>query len=205
MKRLILAILLCLACTQVRATEVTLPANERHVNDNLTGPHYRDIVGQKLEPIEDGHLNYVTVMGVQGEPKYEACKMAFTANMRVNVHYSEMNTESGMFKNRYAATVPALPCVRVQSPDGTVLFQKSGPSLDVASIQAGCRPFCKPQPKPTPAVEPKLEPETSTPQADVQADVEADGPNPLLLGLLAVGGGGAGLVGSARKKHYGHI
>lgn len=53
--------------------------------------------------------------------------------IRNQCHFHEIDSASLIFKTRYAKSVPSIPCIRLQSPDGTVVYQISGEDIPLTS------------------------------------------------------------------------
>jgi len=164
---------------------------------------------------------YVSVMGDPSDPEFRKVTAWFQTNPELmklarRTHYSAMTTNSRLYRARYAKTVPTLPCIRVQSPDGKVLCQLSGDNIPLTSaacyraIRHHCL-RCQPAPQPnihyhihkqepqpkTPRPEPKTPFEDSIDNSIIKSDepaVEEPSWEPpiwllILLGLSALGAG----------------
>lgn len=86
---------------------------------------------------QDQNKFYTTIIGTPGEAKFEAIKKWFTdvpelKSVKAQTHFNAIETTSIMFKERYATTVKNTPCVRVQTADGTTLFQCSGHNVPMS-------------------------------------------------------------------------
>jgi hypothetical protein len=171
---------------------------------------------------------YVSVFGNLTDTKYKQVKEWFRShpgliNLRGQVHYNEY-IENGPRYQRYAKTMPGLPCIRVQNSKGKVISEFWGEyiPLSSASLYRGiCKDMSKvkavktggplrclkrkccpnrnpPEPEPTP--EPT--PTTDTPPV-VDTPPVTQGSFPwLLLGLSIVTGGGIGVAQGYREQHY---
>ena len=159
---------------------------------------------------------YVSVMGDPTDSEFRKVTSWFQTNPELmklarRTHYSAMTTKSRLYRARYAKTVPSLPCIRVQSPDGKVLCQLSGDNIPLTSV-ACYRAIrnhclrCRPAPQPQPNIhyhihkqEPQLEPETPFEDPIDDSIIKSDEPEEpsweppiwllILLGVSALGVG----------------
>jgi hypothetical protein len=136
-------------------------------------------------PQDQGKL-FTTVIGQANDPQVQQMLRWFDQNPELNrikqtSHFHFLSSESVMFKSRYDATTGDVPCLRIQQPDGTVIYQCSRRNLPLSpealanSISTTClRRNVQPEPQPnlhfhyTVAPAPDLEPE---PTPDIQPDV----------------------------------
>jgi len=167
---------------------------------------------------QDQNKFYVTVMGSTSDSKYQSVLSWFNSvpelkSIKAQTHFSAVETTSAMFAERYRATVPNTPCIRVQSSDGTVLYQSSGVNVPMSgeslskAINTEClrrwrnRNNATPEPDPIPDTNPS--PDVS-PDLNAQPDVApVDNGNSLLSYLAAIGGGlftGAGGMGVKKYR-----
>ena len=103
---------------------------------------------------------YVSVMGNPSDPEFQKLTRWFKTDpnlskLAAKTHYSAIPATSKLYQARYAATVPKLPCVRIQAPTGKVLCQLSGDNIPVSSAACWralrhhsyrCQPQTQPQP-----------------------------------------------------------
>jgi hypothetical protein len=114
MKRFVLA--LAMACIALPALAVE-PTMERVVNLP-----------------QDANKPYLTIAGKSTDAKYVQVASWFKSNdalvsIKNESHFNALTTESVMFKARYAKTMPVTPIVRLQSPDGVVVFEAKGSEI----------------------------------------------------------------------------
>lgn len=173
-------------------------------------------VEERVTPPQDATKAYLTVFGQETEPRYLAVVTWMNRDLkglRDQFHFSAIKEGHPMFTQRYGSTVKSLPCVRLQSPDGQVIYQASGdnipgtPNALKAAIQNAQR-NCPWRPKPdntpdpvTPDPEPQpVEPEP-TPDTVEPTPTEGDFSVWLVLGLIAVGAV-LGTVSWWRETYY---
>lgn len=138
----------------------------------------RPAFAQQVQPVEDGNWNYVSLMGNSGDARYEAAKQALqTSDLQNRAHIAILPAEGKMFQGRYASTITVLPCLRVEAPNGDVLYQQSGNKMPTTAkaIASEIGPHCPLHPKqpdtPTPPVQqPVLQPVPDTPDSPLDDD-----------------------------------
>jgi hypothetical protein len=170
----------------------------------------------------DANKLYLTVIGEPGDEKFQQVRGWFKSDaalkaVKSQTHYNVISTDSKMFQ-RYAKSTGDTPLVRLQQPDGKVIFQVSGENLPNTPAQLergfkfewkrwkspnGCpNGRCRPQPKPEPTPEPAPdEDEEITP--DVQPDVEPvnDLPPIWLAAVVIAIGAALGVFKQFRETH----
>ena len=168
---------------------------------------------------------YVSVFGEDNSDSFLRVKAWFTSHeglvsLRNQSHYAEYPTSSAHYQQRYKASVPALPCVRVQDAKGVVISEFYGEYIpmsaeamyrgitaDIEDGTANCfrRRRCQPQPKPEPKTEPapapvpppkKKEPKKETTPA------RSNLPPAWLVIVAALIGGACGAVQRYRETYY---
>jgi hypothetical protein len=121
-----------------------------------------------------------------------------------------------MYRQRYAASTPKLPCVRIQAADSKVMFQVCGQDIPMSAdaldqairTELFRRRRCCPQPQPQPQPEPQPQPDPA-PQPldhvgppDVAPEPTSGLPPWWLLTGLGVLGVGAGVVAKWKETYY---
>jgi len=132
----------------------------------------------------DGAKWHLSIVGNVNDPVYAKTLSFFYSHEKLNtlkkqVHFYIVNDDTATFRDRYAATIRELPTVRMQMPDGVVIYERTGrliPSTPaelyseianaVRNAQLPC-PFnrCRPRPAPAPAPEPAPMPPRVDPPA----------------------------------------
>lgn len=117
-------------------------------------------------------------------------------SVRGQTHSHVYTTKHRLFRERYRKTVPVLPAVRVQQPDGKVLYQVSDKAIpaspgQLADEMAGClfknrKKRRNPEPAPTPDVDVDVDVVPVPPIPDVIPDVSVQPEFPWLLLVIAV-------------------
>lgn len=180
---------------------------------------------QVIQLPQDQGRFYLTVFGNDGEYRYEQVK-SWIANdpqlnaLKTQTIYNTYRVDSVMFRERYAQSTGNIPCVRLQTPQGQIVFEATGTNIPMSAealyngIAEGCRRRRCPCPHPQPApVNPQPAPVTPapvTPAPIVKPEpkpVVHDFPSPgVWIGLVVTGlavGGGFGVGGSLRKEFKG--
>lgn len=111
---------------------------------------------------QDGDKLFLTIAGNPANAKYQQLNAWFKSDANLisiknETHFNSLATNSVMFKERYAKTTPVTPIVRLQSPDGTPLYEAVGADIPATpaalasainlKAEAGCpwRRRCQPQ------------------------------------------------------------
>lgn len=183
----------------------------------------------------DGGNWYLSLYGDPADPRYQQLKQWFHTNsvlvdFRKQTHYNEISSNHPRYQ-RYAETMPGLPCIRLQNSKGIVVsefWDDNIPMTDTALVQGikgdmqdktswGClrrrrnpsptpapdtNPTPKPQPVPTPIdTPPKFEPDPE-PDPEVEPAPEPKQGFPWLLAFLSAAiGGGVGVVQGYQNEH----
>ncbi len=209
---LAVALLVAASCAPVLAGESVMKA------DAAYGVRYAE---EKVVALpQDQETPYLTLFGDRNDPKFRAMVEWFSTNetlvgIRNQTHFNVLYSDQAMYRDRYASTVPALPCVRLQAVgEDRPVAEYSGiqvpmtadalaKALNTSASNAECfrrhRRRC-PQPQPQPIhVDPPAPPlPAPLPPAPRKA------PFPwLLVGALAVAGGALGVVKHVRDVYYG--
>lgn len=171
---------------------------------------------------------YISLFGDITDPQFMVLHEWFYGhaglkNLRGQVHYNEYAT-TGIRYQRYAKTLPGLPCVRVQNSRGKVISEfwaeyipmsssalYNGICADMRKKVDGIKtggPFrclknmqqrCCPKPAPAPVPEPPSV--DASPVVDTPPVVQSSFPW-LLLGASIIVGGGIGVTQGYRDQYY---
>jgi hypothetical protein len=81
---------------------------------------------------------YISVVGNANDTAYLRVLGWFEANaslktLKTKVHFCPVTTGTPIYQERYAANVKSLPTVRVQKPDGTVVYEAAGKNLPMTA------------------------------------------------------------------------
>jgi len=81
---------------------------------------------------------YISVVGNANDTAYTRVLDWFEANVSLKglknkVHFCPVTAGTPIYQERYAANVKGLPTVRVQKPDGTVVYEASGKNLPMTA------------------------------------------------------------------------
>ena len=178
---------------------------------------------------------YLSVVGNATDANYQRVLGWFNSDaklktLRNTVHFNPVTTNTAIYRERYATNtgefrITALPCVRLQQPDGVVIYQACGKDIPMTSqglygaladdIQAeGIFPILpwrremekrcpgpSPNPQPGPEPQPDPEPQPIDPQPPIDSVVDVDLP-PAWLMVLAAAAGIVGGVAWQWKKTY---
>ena len=137
---------------------------------------------------------YISVVGSASDAGYRELLGWFDTypglvKAKSQVHFCPVTSDTAIYKERYAANVKALPTVRLQKADGTVVYEASGKSIPMTaaglsgamasavSSAQGVRPILPwrremerrcpgPGPCPTPQPEPQPQPDPDPPPID---------------------------------------
>jgi hypothetical protein len=71
---------------------------------------------------QDQHTPYLTLFGDRDDPKFQEMVSWFQKHemlraIKDQTHFNVLYSDTTMYQDRYASTVPALPCVRLQAMD----------------------------------------------------------------------------------------
>jgi len=178
---------------------------------------------------------YVSVVGNTTDSRYNEIVGWFDTNaslkkLKNQVHFCPVTTNTAIYQARYASNVKALPTVRMQRSDGTVVYEAAGKNLPMTAAglngalagavntAQGLRPILpwrremerrcpspgpnpQPNPNPNPPVDPEPQPIDDNGPPNVEPEPQADLP-PWGLALLCVGGAIVGLSTGYGRKLY---
>jgi len=87
---------------------------------------------------QDSAKWYVSVVGSANDARYNGVVGWFSTNtnlkkLKDQVHFCQVTSDTAIYKDRYAANVKGLPTVRVQKPDGVVVYEASGKNLPMTA------------------------------------------------------------------------
>ena len=208
---LAVAVLVAASCVPALAGESVMRA------DPAYGVRYTQ---EKIVTLpQDQETPYLTLFGDRNDPKFREMVKWFETNetlvgIKGQTHFNVIYGDQSMYRDRYASTVPALPCVRLQAVnEDQPVAEYSGVNvpmtadalakgLNTQATDAECfrhRHGC-PQPQPQPIhVDPPAPPLPPTPPPAPKKE-----PFPwLLLGGLTTVGGVLGAVKHVRDIYYG--
>ena len=89
---------------------------------------------------------YVSVVGDANNARYNEILGWFDSNpsltkLKNQVHFCPVATGTAIYKDRYSGNVTGLPAVRLQTPDGKVIYEAAGKlMLDLRVARDGLRP-----------------------------------------------------------------
>ena len=164
---------------------------------------------------------HISVVGNPRNARYQTVKDWFDSHpnlkhLKAQTHFHPIVTTTAMFRDRYAQNTPKVPCIRIQSADGTVMYQVCGQDIPMSAdaLDQAIRtelfrrrrccptPQPQPQPEPTPIPDPEPQPLDHVGPPDV-APVPMSGLPPwwLIVGL-GVLGVGAGVAAQWKETYY---
>jgi hypothetical protein len=183
---------------------------------------------------QDAGKWHVSVVGNATDPRYNEIVGWFDTNaslkkLKNQVHFCPVTTGTAIYQARYSSNVKALPTVRLQKPDGTVVYEAAGKNIPMTaaglngalagavSTASGLRPVLpwrremerrcpgpcpNPQPNPQPQPDPEPQPidDGGTPNVDPEP-VESTVPWGVLP-LLCVTGLAVGLACGYGRQLY---
>ena len=84
---------------------------------------------------------YVSVVGNANDARYNEIVGWFDTNaslkkLKNQVHFCPVTSDTAIYKERYASNVKGLPTVRVQKPDGTVVYEAAGKNIPMTAGRA---------------------------------------------------------------------
>jgi hypothetical protein len=172
---------------------------------------------------------HISVVGNPCDAKYQTVNGWFDSHqnlrrLKAQTHFHPIATTSAMYRDRYAPNTPQVPCIRIQSADGRVMYQVCGREIPISADgldQAirtelfrrrrcgpdGC-PTPQPQPQPQPLSQPQPQPDPAPQPLDYTGPPDL-GPEPntglppwwLLVGLALLGVG-AGVASKWRETYF---
>lgn len=91
---------------------------------------------REVVPPTDATAPYLTVAGTPGNGGFEALRFAFEVNPQLKAikrqcHFAVLSTRDAAYQERYADEFTELPAVRLQQPDGTVVYEVAGESIPI--------------------------------------------------------------------------
>ena len=151
---------------------------------------------------DDSGKWFISVVGERNDARYTKVLGWFASDanlkkLKDQVHFCPVDTEMTIYRTRYSYFVKELPTVRLQKPDGTVVYEATGDKIPMTAAglhgavanavtkAEGLRPVlpwradlrrrCPLKPSPTPQPNPDPDP-TPTPDPDPQPIDGPDGP-----------------------------
>ena len=204
---LAVALLVAASCAPARAGESVMKA------DAAYGVRYAE---EKVVTLpQDQEKPYLTLFGDRNDPKFRAMVKWFDGNdtlvgIKNQTHFTVIYSDMPMYRERYASTMPALPCVRLQAVDEDqpvaefwganvpMSADALARGLSTSATNAECfrrrhENHCQPRPEPQP--DPAPQPITPPPPAPKPYDLTW-----VILAALGL----AGLVAGA-AKHFSDV
>jgi len=175
---------------------------------------------QVIQLPQDQGRFYLSVFGNEGEYRYEQVKSWIASDpqlsaLKAQTIYNTYRVDSVMYRERYAQGISDIPCVRLQTAQGHVVFEATGTNIPMSaeglynSIAEGCRKrnHCRPSPSPAPSPVPSPAPTPSPAPAPAPIVKPSDFPKTgVWIGIVVAGlviGGAAGVGGSLKKEFKG--
>ena len=209
---LAVALLVAASCVPAWAGESVMKA------DPAYGVRYTEETVVALP--QDQETAYLTLFGDRNDPKFNEMVKWFETNqtlagIKSQTHWNVIYTDTAMYQERYANTMPALPCVRFQAAgEEQPVAEYAGVNvpmtadalakgLNTSASSAECfrrwrhnhSPQPQPQPQPNPRPDPAPQPLPVVPPAPKPHDLTW-----VLLGVLALIGGAVGAA-----KHFSDV
>ncbi len=170
---------------------------------------------------QDQDMPYLTLFGDRNDPKVKEMVKWFETNetlagIKAQTHWNVIYTDMAMYQERYATSVPALPCIRLQAiGEDRPVAEYSGlnvpltadalaKGLNSTASSAECFKRHRhnsnptPQPEPNPRPDPTPQPLPNPPPAPKPRDFTG-----LLLGVLAIVGGSLGAAKHLSDVYHG--
>lgn len=77
---------------------------------------------------------HLSIIGDRGDAQFHRLIAWYHSGALANrVRYHEITTNTAVYRERYAPNIKGLPTVRVQQPDGVVIYEKSGNDLPASA------------------------------------------------------------------------
>lgn len=163
---------------------------------------------------------YLTLMGDKSDEQFATVSDWFNQNpqlrkLKSQTHFNMLPADSAMFQDRYRENTATLPCIRLQTAEGVVVFQASGDNLPLTAEaltkglserifnfrrrcpDGNCRPHREPTPEPKPVPDTDEDPidHTGPPDTLDEEPVDSETPWYAFAGVFA-----AGAALGARRK-----
>jgi len=95
--------------------------------------------GQVLQLPQDENKLYLTLYGNPDDERYQNLRKWFNENnelkaIRAQVHYAAIDTDSKLFKERYADEIDMTPCIRVVTPSGLEVLRIDGNKIPMSDL-----------------------------------------------------------------------
>lgn len=147
LRRLLIALMLMLSCVATK----TAIADDVVTNYPPTAAQRAETAAettgkQVLNLPQDENKLYLTLYGNPDDEKYQNLKKWFNENadlraIRQQTHFSAIDTNSKLFKERYADEVDSKLCIRFVTPGGVELLRIDGTKIPMsdASLNKGIR------------------------------------------------------------------
>lgn len=142
LRRLLIACVLVLTCSAVKADDVLTNYPPATVTTSAKGQTGKQV----LNLPQDENKLYLTLYGDSNNEQYQNLKKWFNENeslrsIRTQTHFSAIDTDSKLFKERYADEVDKSPCIRFVTPGGVELLRIDGTAIPMSdsSLNKGIR------------------------------------------------------------------
>jgi hypothetical protein len=88
---------------------------------------------------QDGDKLFLTIAGNANDATFKRLLAGFKndsalVEIKNETHFNALTTDSAMFKARYAKSMPKTPIVRLQAPDGTVIYEAIGNDIPTSGL-----------------------------------------------------------------------
>ena len=172
---------------------------------------------------------YVSVIGNATDPRYNEIVGWFDTNgnlkkLKNQTHFCPVTSDTAIYQSRYASNVKALPTVRMQKADGTVVYEAAEKNLPMTaaglngalasavSAAQGIRPVLPwrkdmerrntvPSPNPQPQPDPEPQPIDDNGPPNVEPEPQADLP-PWGVTLICLAGVLIGVASGYGRQLY---
>lgn len=136
LKRLLIVCTVLLCCVSARADDDKVITN---FPPSTVKTEARKANKQVLNLPQDESKLYLTLYGDPSDEHYVNLKKWFNENaelrsIRTQCHFSAIDTDSKLFKDRYADEVDATPCIRFVTPGGVELLKIDGKYIPMSDM-----------------------------------------------------------------------
>ena len=192
--------------------------------------NYGVIVNERVINLPNDQAKwYVSVVGNIDDVKYNEILGWFDTNEKLidfkkQIHFCPVTSDTTIYIERYADNIKVLPTIRVQQPDGTIVYESSGKNIPISpeglysavaksverilpwrnKMEDRCRPQPQPTPQPIPTPDPEPQPIDDGGPPIIDTPSKSKCPARVAVGVLLVSivlGTVAGLA-STWKKTY---
>ena len=94
---------------------------------------------ERVTPPSDANKMHFSIVGEKGEYRYETAKALFDTDadlstFKKHVHFHDVASNTAIYKERYEPNIDGLPTLRLQLPDGVVIYERAGASVPVRAL-----------------------------------------------------------------------